>query len=192
MEFNGLLILAAAWFLLNLISNARRKQQSPPRVEPREPLRPRPLPPSPDATQREGHRLELVLRELQRSLEEAAGVERPTAIERPTPLALPPAEEVEDRTSLEIEPEIRSLEEQVSREVRRRVDRDEETEDIEAQRIRAAAQRDLPRTKADHAAFDQRIRQEPADHTATKAYTVQQLRDAIVWREILGPPVGLR
>jgi hypothetical protein len=191
MEFNGVLVLAAVWFLLNLISNARRKPQRPPRG-PREPLRPKPLPPSPDATQREGHRLELVLRELQRSLEEAAGVERPPAIERPTALSLPPAEEVEERTSLEIEPEIKSLEEPVNRQVRQRVDRDEETADIEAERIRAAAQRDLPRTKADHAAFDQRIRQEPADHTATKAYTRQQLRDAMVWREILGPPVALR
>jgi hypothetical protein len=188
MEFNWLLVLAAIWFLLNLINNARRKPQQPPRTGPQEPLRPRSLPQTPDATQREGHRLELVLRELQRSLEGAAGVERPI----PTTTSLPSDEEVEERTSLEEEPEIRSLEAEVKREVRRRVDRDEETADIEAQRIQAAAARDSARTKADHTAFDERIRQEPADHTATRSYTPQQLRDAMVWREVLGPPVSLR
>jgi hypothetical protein len=39
---------------------------------------------------------------------------------------------------------------------------------------------------------DAQIRTEPADHTAARTYTPQQLRDAVVWREILGPPVGLR
>ena len=37
--------------------------------------------------------------------------------------------------------------------------------------------------------------QEPnpaADKTATRGYTARQLRDAVVWREILGPPVSLR
>lgn len=140
-----------------------------------------------DATQQEGSRLERMLRDLQRTLEEAAepGGSYPT-------LPLPQAEEVEDRRSLEIEPEIVSLEHEVRREARVRVDRDEEAGEFEARRIQAAAARDHARTKADHAAFDERIRQEVVDHTATRAYTAQQLRDAIVWREILGPPVALR
>ena len=32
----------------------------------------------------------------------------------------------------------------------------------------------------------------PADKTATRGYTLQQLRKAVVWREILGPPVSMR
>jgi hypothetical protein len=94
--------------------------------------------------------------------------------------------------SLETEPEVTSLETGFSRQGRRRVDQDDEAEGIEARRIKAAAARDVARSPADHAAFDNRIKQEPAEHTATKGYTAQQLRDAMVWREILGPPVSLR
>jgi hypothetical protein len=186
MEFNWLLVLVAVWFLLNLISNTRRKPQVPPRAEPREGLRPRPLPSAPDAMQREGSRLELVFRELQRSLEETIQVAPPART------SLPSADEVEDRESLEVEPEVKSLEGEVHREVRKRVDQDDEAENIETRRIQAAAARDSARTRVDHVAFDQRIRQETVDHTGTRAYTAQQLRDAIVWREILGPPVSLR
>jgi hypothetical protein len=186
MEFNWLLVLAVVWFLMNLISNARRKPQAPPRPLPRQGLPPRPLPSAPDATQREGSRLEQMLRQLERSLEDVAQPDHPMRI------PLPPAEEVEDRESLEVEPEIRSLEGEVRREVRRRVDQDDEAEGIEVRRIQAAAARDSARTKVDHIAFDQRIRQEVADHTDTPRYTARQLRDAMVWREILGPPVALR
>jgi hypothetical protein len=186
MEFNWLLVLAVVWFLLNLVGNARRKSQPPARPQPRDRMRPNHLPSTGDATQQEGSRLEVMLRELQRSLEQAVESGRPTSIPQP------PAEEFEDRESLEAEPEVRSLEGEVHREVRQRVDRDDEAGDVETRRIEAAAARDSGRTKADHIAFDQRIRQETADHTATRPYTAQQLRDAIVWREILGPPVSLR
>lgn len=187
MEFNGLLALAALWFFLNLITKLGRKGQAPPRSQqpqPRPPMRPIPIPSAPDATQREGSRLELVLREFQRTLEEAAA--------GPGDLPLPQDEEVEERRSLEVEPEVRSLEEEVRREPRRRFDQDDEAEQIEVRRVSAAAARDAPRSKADHVAFDKQIRQEPADHTATRGYTARQLRDAVVWREILGPPVSMR
>jgi hypothetical protein len=72
------------------------------------------------------------------------------------------------------------------------VDQDEGAAEIELRRIQAAAARDHARTRADHVAFDQRIRQEPAEHTATRSYTAQQLRDAVIWREILGRPVSER
>jgi hypothetical protein len=71
------------------------------------------------------------------------------------------------------------------------VDRDDEAADIEAQRIQAAADRDSAPAKP-HVTIDQRVSQQPADHTATGAYSVQQLRDAMIWREILSPPVSLR
>jgi hypothetical protein len=183
MDFTGLLILGALYALLNLIGRSQQKKQ---RQDPLPP-QPRRLPQSvgaPDPTQREGSRLELVLRELERALDNASPIELPTK-------SLPPQEEIEERESLEREPEVLSLETEVRREARRRVDQDDEAEQIEARRISAAAARDRALSKADHTEFDQRIRQEVADKTAT-AYTARQLRDAVVWREILGPPVSLR
>jgi Fe2+ transport system protein B len=190
MDFNGLLVLAALWFLLSLLTKAKKK---PPRGQqlPGRPPQPRRIPEplsATDATQREGSRLELVLREFQRALEQAG------AVDRPTRLPLPPAgeEEVEEMESLEAEPEVVSLETGVRREARKRVDQDDEAEQIEARRITAAAARDKASSKADHVAFDQRIRPEVADKTATRGHTTRQLQDAVVWREILGPPVSLR
>jgi hypothetical protein len=87
---------------------------------------------------------------------------------------------------------VRSLERDPARQARVEVDQDDEAERIVARRIAAAEAQGKPLTKADHRAFDERIRQEPADKTATRAYTARQLRDAVVWREILGPPVSLR
>jgi hypothetical protein len=188
-EFNWFILLAVLWFVLNLITSSRRKQQGPPSMPPTQrPPEPRSIQVGMDPSQQEGSRLERMLRDLQRTLEEAAE----TQGSYPPGLPLPPAEEVEERQSLEVEPEVRSLEDEVRREPRRRVDQDDQAAEFETRRIQAAAARDHARTKVDHAAFDQRIRQEPAEHTATPAYTTKQLRDAIVWREILGPPVSMR
>jgi hypothetical protein len=192
-EINGLVILAVVWFLVSLLGKLGQKQQQqneqrrlprtgPPREGPPQGYEPEVL----DATQREGTRLELVLREFQRALEQADVPSRETEAQYVGD------EVVEERQSLEVEPEIRSLEEGVRREARKRIDQDDEAEHIELRRIQAAAARDATRTRADHADLDQRIRQEAADHTATRGYTAQQLRDAVVWREILGPPVSER
>ena len=187
MDFDALWVLAAIWFVFNLLSNARRKPQRPaPRKQPPPGSSSRPVQIRIDRTQEEGSRLERMLRDLQESLEEAAQARQPE------PVPLPSAEEVEERTSLEEVPEIRSLEEEVRRTPRTLVDRDDEAASYETRRIAAAAARDHARTRADHAAFDQRIRQEPAEHTATRGYTPEQLRNAVIWREILGPPVSER
>jgi hypothetical protein len=193
MEFNGLMLLAAIWFLLSLIGKATQRKPPPgQRPKPREPMRPRPLPGAPDATQMKGSRLELVLRELQRSLEEAAAV--------PAPTQLPPEVQYEDSRSLEQEPEIVSLEEGADRrseegahrEARRRVDQDDDAAEIETRRIQAAAARYSAGAPGRRIVQETGIKQEPADHTATRGYTAKQLRDAVVWREILGPPVSER
>jgi hypothetical protein len=187
-EFNGFVLLAVLWFLISLLTSGRKKPQQPTRAPrpQRPPSEPGTIRVGIDPTQQEGSRLERMLRDLQRTLEEAA--------QEGHQASFPPGpqEEIEETTSLEIEPEIVSLENEVRREARVRVDRDDEAGEFEARRIQAAAARDHARTKVDHATFDQRIRQEPAEHTATRGYTAQQLRDAVVWREILGPPVGLR
>ena len=184
MELQGLIIFAAVWFIVGLLGKAGKKEQRPPTVpRPRLP-RPTPLPQGMDPTQQEGSRLELVLRELQRALENPG--------EQRTPPSRPRYEEVEEGRSLEVEPEVISLEGAVSRPGRRRVDQDDEAEQIVAGRLKAAAARDAASSPVDHNAFDERIRQQPADHTSTRGYTPKQLRDAIIWREILGPPVSLR
>jgi hypothetical protein len=72
------------------------------------------------------------------------------------------------------------------------VDADDEAEAIAAKRIAAAEANARPLGAADHLAFDARIRQEPADATGTQGYSMRRMREAIVWREILGPPVSLR
>jgi hypothetical protein len=187
-EFNGFILLAVLWFLVNLFTSSRRKQVPPSRPPTQRPPEPRTIRVGMDPSQQEGSRLERMLRDLQQTLEDAAETQGESLPGFP----LPPREDVEEAASLEVEPEVRTLEGEVRRETRRRVDQDDDAADIEARRIQAAAARDHARTRADHVAFDKQIRQEPADHTATRGYTTQQLRDAVVWREILGPPVGLR
>ena len=85
-----------------------------------------------------------------------------------------------------------SLEAEVKRGPRTVYDQDTEAEAIAQRRIDAARARDRALSKSDHTAFDARVRQEVADHTAVRRYTPAQLRDAIVWREILGRPVSER
>ena len=180
MDFGTLLFLGIVWLLFNLIGKARGSA-------PRAPEPPSPRPGRrvnlPDATQREGHQLETLLRELQRTL--GLPAETPVRLER---TRRPEAEEVEERESLEVEPETVSLEREVRRAERTRVDQDEGAERIETRRIASAAARGGALTRADHAAFDERIKAQPADQTAVRRFNPAQLRDAMVWREILGPP----
>ena len=187
MDLAPLLLLGFMW----LVVNALRKAGSKPPGSPRSRLAPpaRSLPPAPgaDATQREGKRLEDMLRELGRTLEQGSGPGGRAPDRR-----LPPAEEVEERESLEVTPEARSREADPRRAERAVVDQDDQAEQVVARRRAAAEANATPLTRADHQAFDTRIRQEPADKTATRAYTLQRLREAVVWREILGPPVSLR
>ena len=185
MDFDYVLVLGALWFLINLLTGLKRRSQPPEQPEDRDPVSQEPQYQT-DATQREGSRLEQVLREFERALEQRGSTSRPAS------LPLPDAEEVEDRESLETEPEVISLEQEVRRAPRREFTQDADAEQLVARRITAAAARDAARTKADHIIFDSQIRQEPADHTATRGYTAQELRRAVVWREILGPPVGER
>jgi hypothetical protein len=82
--------------------------------------------------------------------------------------------------------EVQSLERE-----REPVDLDDEAAGIEARRIQAAADRNAGR-KPEAQRPGALVRQEPADHTSAPRYTPRQLRDAVVWREILDPPLGLR
>ena len=133
-------------------------------------------------------RLQDLLRELGRTMDQAAGQRTGQA---KAEKRLPPKSMEVRKTSREV-PEARSLEEDVQRPERAVVDADDEAEAIAARRIAAAEANARPLGAADHLAFDARIREEPADATATKGYSMRRLREAVVWREILGPPVSLR
>ena len=196
MDFGGLLVLGAVWLLFNLLGRARGGARPRPRTAQNLP-QPRPSPPvgsnppSGDPSQQEGSRLERMLRELERSLEEVAAQNEP-ARRLPVP-PLPDDEDVEERESLEEPERVVSLETEVHRPARVRYDQDSGAEELVRRRIAAAEARSGAITRADHKRFDARIRQEPADHTAVRrGYTPAQLRDAVVWREILGPPVSER
>lgn len=196
MDAGGLVVLGLMWLVLNVLRKAGAKPggQGKPGPARRPPAPPRnatkaPAPRAPglDPTQREGARLQDLLQELGRTLDQTAGPRGRLPDHR-----LPPAEEAEDRASLEGAPEAVSLESAPRRVERTVVDQDDQAEALVARRLAAAEAHAGPLRAADHQAFDARIRQEPADKTATRAYTVARLREAVIWREILGPPVSLR
>ena len=170
------------------LQQQQRQQQQ--RLQQRQQRPTQPAPPRPaGGTQSEGTRLE----DLLRVLTEAAGV--PTTegpMGRPARIPLPPAEEVEERESLEVEEQIQNLETEARRPSRRDVDHDDEAEAIVRRRILAAQERDRTLTRADHLAFDKKIRAAQPDNTRVAKPRHPSLRDAIVWREILGPPISLR
>jgi len=195
-DFGGLLVLGALWLLFNLLGRGRGDARTGGRAAPKLP-EPRPQTPTArapsagDPTQREGSRLEQLLRQLERNLEQAGAGQELPPLRLPTP-PLPDDEDVEDRESLEEPERVVSLETEVRRPARVRYNQDSDAEQLVRRRIAAGEARSGALTKADHKTFDTRIRQEPADHTAVRRYTPAQLRDAIVWREILGPPVSER
>ncbi len=198
MDVGPVLIFGAVWMVVNAIRRvgggpaggkqaplARDSRVRPPVLVPGA-SRTVP-PPGADPTQREGARLQDLLRDLGRSLEQASGPLGRTPDHR-----LPSAEEVEEVESVEGTPRVQTLETAPVRTERSMLDQDDQAELVVAERLKSAQARSTPRTRANHQVFDARIRQEAADKTATRVYAIQQLRDAVIWREILGPPLSLR
>jgi len=190
-DFGGLLVLALIWLFFKLVSRSREESAPPPARRESPPG----LAPLNDPPQEEGRALRMLLRELEKAMNQGDAASRgrpagPTG--RPAARRLPPAEEVEDREVLEVAPEVESLEREPGRTERATVDQDDEALQVIARRAASTAARAGGLTPADHQNFDQRIRQQPADHTATRALSPRQLRDAVIWREILGRPVSER
>ncbi len=146
-----------------------------------------------DATQREGSQLEQLLRDLGRTLDQAGQQgKRPTVRTLPPTRPQLPRKPAEKTGSLAPTSEGQSLEFDPARSEPIVLDLDDEAERVVEQR-RAAAEANLrPLSDSDHRVFEEHIRQEPADQTVARGYTLRQLREAVVWREILGPPVSLR
>lgn len=102
-------------------------------------------------------------------------------------------EEWEETVSLEVEERSVSLEAEVGdRTPRVRVDHDALAEDIVRGRKESAASRDGAIGPADHRAFDEQIRKGEGAVAAPGGIAIADMRKAIVWRELLGPPVSMR
>ncbi|HSB54268.1 MAG TPA: hypothetical protein VLD58_07920 [Gemmatimonadales bacterium] len=108
-------------------------------------------------------------------------------------LELPSAEEAEDRTSFDDMPARATPwrpSEPASR-VRAVVDQDEAAEGVVARRLREVEARNRPISAADHAAFDKSIRQGDGATTAPARFGADRIRQAFIWKEILGPPKSM-
>lgn len=155
-----------------------------------------------DPTQSEGSQLDELLRALEQRLDPTtpppAARPRPTAarppLGRPASVALPSAEELEERESLESEPVIESLDGEVHRPERVARDWLRQAEERERARLAAVETRERQSHKARHAEFDRRIRAEPAapgvPAPSGRRFTTAQIRQAFIWAEILGRPKG--
>jgi hypothetical protein len=105
----------------------------------------------------------------------------------------PGEEEDEEAVSLEVGPRVTSREAPVVRAPRDVVDLDDESRLAVARRMREAAARNRPHSRADHRNFDAKVREaEPAPVPERRAPTRAQMREAVKWREILDRPVGWR
>ena len=214
-DFGGLIWIALIWFAASFLSakrkkqraeQARRRAQRASQATLPAPSKPTPTdlaqetasaPPTTagrrrvDPTQREGSALERMLRQFGAELEQLEGGQR-GPMGRDTAVELPSAEEVEEREILD-QPVRRVERTPVVRAPRRVVTRDAETEAVVRRRLVVAEEHSRALTLADHRAFDAKIRQAPAEVRSKKTrFSAKQIRQAIVWREILGPPLALR
>jgi hypothetical protein len=214
--FEGLIVLAVIYFVLAQVQRAGKRKPGPPRTPPT------PRVPSKSSPQDERLSLQSILREIERVKQQRAGpapsdraavpaYRRPLPRQRPVvvqdergPLgrlpdtALPAAEEVEETDSLDLiraRGEARALGlslEEWQRRQRETVDQDDEAEAVVQRRIQAAEARNREHQAADHRAFDERIRSAAAPVAGSTQGTSDRLREAVVWREILGPPKALQ
>ncbi|HSM16021.1 MAG TPA: hypothetical protein VK845_03350 [Gemmatimonadales bacterium] len=209
-DFGGLIWIAIIWFFASFISSQKRKKQRAEQARRQARARTIPPPPAPkptgvarrghpagpvsgrpDATQREGTSLERMLRQLGADMEQLERGQR-GPMGRDARVELPAAEEVEDLEVLDL-PVDRGERTPVVREIRAVVDHDEEAEALIKSRLAVFDEHNRPRSMADHRAFDARIRPAPAAVLKkTPRFTARQIRQAVIWREIIGPPHALR
>ncbi|MFN2316974.1 MAG: hypothetical protein ABR551_02410 [Gemmatimonadales bacterium] len=202
MEISPLFVLLVVWWLFGLLTSSKRgKQRRDQRRTRAGATAPTPLPPvrteaGVDPTQQEGSRLERVMREFQRALEEAEQQRQPAPDTKPSWDAGEEweVEEAESRSLEDFEPEVRSMEDDFHRPEREVVVLGGDQEALQARRVAYAEDRNRALTKADHLKFDARIRAPvPSVEPATPPDARQlRLRQAMIWREVLGPPVAMQ
>jgi hypothetical protein len=106
---------------------------------------------------------------------------------------LPAAEEIEERDSLEggsleVEERIQNFDSRTRAAV---VDQDDQAEALVQRRISQANARNAEHRSSDHRNFDKKIRDAVPDIVTVVRYAPAQMRDAFVWRELLGPPKSM-
>lgn len=204
MEISPLFVLLVVWWLFGLLTSGKRGKQrrDQRRTRPGAPA-PTPLPPARaeggDPTQQEGSKLERIMREFERALEETSQQRQPTADAEPDWDAAEEweVEEVESRSLEQFEPEVRSMEDDFHRPEREVVVLGGDQDALQAGRMAYAENRNRALTAADHQRFDARIRAPQApvpsvEPDAPPDDRLLRLRQAIIWREVLGPPIAMQ
>ncbi len=186
MEFGFVFIVAIAWAVINALREAGKKlpgERPDPRAgRPPGPRRERIEQPGSFADTSPG------LRDLLDAIEEARVKANAPPPKRRVPEPLPEA--VPEVVRSEVFEDAAPVRRQ-----RQELDLDSASVEAARRRRESAARRDAPRTAADHDRFDARIRKEAADATAVAVPAESSrpdLRQALIWREILGPPKSLR
>jgi hypothetical protein len=196
-DFPWVLVAAFVLWVFNLLGGKKRTQrpQEPPRRS-APPGKPSRTASAADSTQHEGGQLEELLRALEQRLDSTATStprkSRPP-VGRPASRPLPHAEEMEERDSLEVEPLVESLEEDVRRPERSARDWLRQAEERERARNAEVEAREGLSHKVRHEAFDRRMRPPlPAapSGAAPRRLTMAEIREAFIWSEILGRPKG--
>ncbi|HRP08855.1 MAG TPA: hypothetical protein PLL69_10250 [Gemmatimonadales bacterium] len=185
-ELSGPVILAILYGLFSLIGGIANRNKKQQRQAPRPPVQPRPARTKPTT-------FDELLEEMRRQAEGPVVVEAPRTT-LPAPWELEEEEEIEERETLEVEPVVISLETEPVREPPvRRTSLDQLSQEVVERRRLEAAARDRAWRMADHREFDRRIRSEDAEDGPDRGKVPQiPLRQAVIWQEILSPPVAMR
>jgi len=193
------ILLFIAWLALGIIGSANRRKRR--QGKPPQPARGRTRAPAAPAPKRESvfERFRRELEQLQAEMERAQAEQATTGgttgpMGRRAGVRLPEAEDVEDGESLETAVEVVSLEQPPPARLRHVVDLDDAADEVVRRRLREAEARNRALSPEDHRKFDERIRRKaplvPEAPRLVRRAAIP-LRQAVMWREILGPPVAL-
>ena len=99
---------------------------------------------------------------------------------------------MEEGQSLEVEERPIAAEEIGARPVPKRIDYDDDAEALVQRRVTAAQVRDGAMSPVDHRRFDTAIRAKAPAAAQAPESRATALRRAMVWHEVLSPPLSLR
>ena len=181
-----LVFLMVLFFVVSLIQRAAQKNKE---RQPR-PRRRVPASVDPEGAQRPQSVRDLfaeVRRRMELAQREAAGADA----DDEALLEADALDDVEERRSLEVAPVVQSLEVEPMRPERAVIDLDDQADAVIRRRIKWAEDHAKGRKADDHKAFDERIRR-PKPKPKVVRSRAPELRQMVIWQEVLGRPVALR